>query len=220
LPLGAPRTDFFADPAAVEAARARTLEAYPALAGRTVVLHAPTFRGRGAGKRAATDLDPRRLREGLPADHVLVLKAHPNLDPALTDTLGYDVVVDPHLEINDLFAATDILVTDYSSSIFEWALLRRPLIVLVGDLASYERDPGLYLDVRTELIGTHVVDTDGVAAAILEGRFDLSGYGAFIDRHFGTTVGRASDAFVATFLDEVGVVNRGSVTLRADVRHE
>ena len=56
-----------------------------------------------------------------------------------------------------------MLVTDYSSSIFEWALLRRPLVLVVDDLEAYERDPGLYLDYRTEMIGTQVADTDGVA---------------------------------------------------------
>ena len=68
------------------AARARVLAAYPALAGRRVVLYAPTFRGRGIGKRAAPGLDAARLRAALPADHVLVLKTHPNLDPAATPT--------------------------------------------------------------------------------------------------------------------------------------
>jgi CDP-ribitol ribitolphosphotransferase len=221
LALGSPRTDFFFDEPAIAAARERVLAAYPALRGRRVVLHAPTFRGRGRGKRAADgDLDAARLRAMLPADHVLVLKTHPNLDPASTLTAGYDVVVDPKLEINELLTATDVLVTDYSSSIFEWALLRRPLVLLVGDLAAYEQAPGLYLDYRTEMIGTQVVDTEGVATAILEDRFDLSGYDGFIERHIGTTEGRASERFVETFLDASGAVDRRSVTLRADVRHE
>jgi CDP-ribitol ribitolphosphotransferase len=221
LALGSPRTDFFFDEPAIAAARERVLAAYPALRGRRVVLHAPTFRGRGRGKRAADgDLDAARLRAMLPDDHVLVLKTHPNLDPASTLTAGYDVVVDPKLEINELLTATDVLVTDYSSSIFEWALLRRPLVLLVGDLAAYEQAPGLYLDYRTEMIGTQVVDTEGVATAILEDRFDLSGYDGFIERHIGTTEGRASERFVETFLDASGAVDRRSVTLRADVRHE
>ncbi|MEJ7696335.1 MAG: CDP-glycerol glycerophosphotransferase family protein [Candidatus Limnocylindrales bacterium] len=131
LPLGSPRTDFFVDPAAMDAARRRVLAAYPALAGRRVILHAPTFRGRGKAKQAAAGLDPARLRAALSADDVLVLKAHPNLAPAATNVAGYDVVIDPQLEINDLLTVTDILITDYSSSIFEYALLRRPLILLV-----------------------------------------------------------------------------------------
>jgi teichoic acid ribitol-phosphate primase len=200
LPLGSARTDAFFDPAAMTAARERTLTRYPALGGHTVVLCAPTFRGRGRDRTATTVLDAAALRAALPPDHLLVLKAHPNLDPRLTPTAGFDLVADHRLDINELFAATDILVTDYSSSVFEWALLRRPLVLLVGDLETYEADPGLYLDYRTDMIGTQVVDTAGVAEAILTRRFDLSGYEAFIARHLSASDGQASRRFVERFV--------------------
>jgi CDP-ribitol ribitolphosphotransferase len=200
IALGWPRTDFFFDETELAAARARVVAAYPALAGRRVVLYAPTFRGRGMGKRAAPGLDAVRLRAALPSDHALVLKTHPNLDPGATPTAGYDAVVDPAAEINDLLAATDILITDYSSSVVEFALLGRPIVLLVGDLAEYERDPGLYLDYRTEMIGTQVTDTDGVIGAITGGRFDVTGYDAFIDRQLGPARGGSSQRFVKRFV--------------------
>jgi CDP-ribitol ribitolphosphotransferase len=203
LPLGSPRTDFFFDQEAMAAARARMLERYPSLVGRRVVVHAPTFRGRGAAKHPAARLDAVRLRAALPDSYALVLKCHPNLGGPGEPPDGYDVVMDATTEVNELFTVTDILVTDYSSSIFEYALLRRPLVLLVGDLAEYERDPGLYLDYRTEMIGTHVDDTDGVIAAIVEERFDLAPYDAFIDRHLGAPDGRASVRFVERFLPQL-----------------
>lgn len=199
LPLGSPRTDFFFDPDAMAAARERLLAAYPQLRDRTVVLYAPTFRGGGEAKRAAPGFDAARLRAALPDEFALVLKTHPNLDPAATPTDGYDLVVDPTAEINELFTVADILVTDYSSSIFEWALLRRPLILHVGDLERYERDPGVYIDYRTSMIGTQVTDTEGVAAAILSGMYDLSGYEAFVERHLAASDGTASRRFVERF---------------------
>lgn len=219
IALGSPRTDFFFDEAALAAARDRVLSAYPVLAGRRVVLYAPTFRGRGTGKRAARGLDAGRLRAALPADHALVLKTHPNLDPAETATEGYDVVADPAGEINDLLALTDILITDYSSSVVEFALLQRPIILLVGDLAEYEVDPGLYLDYRTEMIGTQVTDTDGIIDAIATDRFDLSEYDVFIERQLGASHGGASDRFVSHFLDDRPVPGRRDDTLPPDVRH-
>jgi CDP-ribitol ribitolphosphotransferase len=198
--LGSARTDGLVNGAALAAARSRVLAAYPALAGKRIVTYAPTFRGRGRGKRPAGTLDAPRLRAALPSGDVLVLKSHPNLDPSLVDTAGFDVVVDPGEDVNDLLAATDILVTDYSSSIFEFALLRRPIILLVPDLEAYEREPGLYLDYRTEMIGTQVSDTDGVAEAIRRGSFDLAPYPAFIARHLGACDGGASARFVERFL--------------------
>jgi CDP-ribitol ribitolphosphotransferase len=200
LALGGPRTDFFFDEVAMAAARDRVLAAYPQLAGRRVVMYAPTFRGRGREKRGAPPLDAVRLRAALPPDHALVLKTHPNLDRSATTTDGYDVVVDPATEINELFTATDVLITDYSSSIFEWALLRRPLILLTADLREYETDPGLYLDYRTQMIGTQVRDADDVACAVLEQQFDLAPYDAFIARHLDASDGQASVRFVERFL--------------------
>jgi teichoic acid ribitol-phosphate primase len=200
LALGTPRTDGFFDPAALEAARARILAAHPALRDCRVVLYAPTFRGRGRAKHGTEALDARRLRERLPAGFALVLKSHPNLDATGVATAGFDVVADPASDMNDWLAIADVFVTDYSSSIFEWALLRRPLVLLVDDLDTYERDPGLYLDYSTEMIGIQVRDTDAVADAILRDEFDLSGYAAFIARNLGACDGHASERFVERFL--------------------
>jgi CDP-glycerol glycerophosphotransferase (TagB/SpsB family) len=200
LALGSPRTDFFFDDAALAEARAGIVAAYPILAGRRVVLYAPTFRGRGRAKRPSAGLDIARLRAALPDTDALVLKTHPNLDRRLVPTQGFDVIVDQQLDLNELLAVTDVLITDYSSSIFDVALLRRRLLLLVDDLEAYKRDPGLYLDYRTEMIGTQVVDTDEAIDALLRDRFDLGPYDAFIERHLGASDGQASARFVEHFL--------------------
>jgi teichoic acid ribitol-phosphate primase len=200
LALGSPRTDFFFDKTAMAEARAGILAAYPALAGRRVILYAPTFRGRGRAKHSGAGLDAAGLRAALPPTDALVLKAHPNLDRRLVATDGFDVIVDQQLDLNDLLTATDILVTDYSSSIFDAALLRLRVLLLVDDLAAYERDPGLYLDYRTEMIGTQVSDTEGAIRALLDDRFDLAPYDEFIARHLGASDGGASARLVEHFL--------------------
>jgi CDP-glycerol glycerophosphotransferase (TagB/SpsB family) len=199
IALGSPRTDLFFDDQALADARARILARYPLLAGRRVIAYAPTFRGRGRDKRPAPGLDAPLLRELLSPGDVFVLKSHPNLDATLVDQAGYDVVVDPADDMNELLAATDVLITDYSSTIFEYVLLRRPLILLVPDLEAYEREPGLYLDYRTEMVGVHARDTQAVAAAIHSGAFDLAAYEPFIAHHLGASDGRASERIVERF---------------------
>ena len=199
LALGSPRTDFFFDPAAMARARERLLAAHPELRERQVVLYAPTFRGGGEAKRPAPGFDGARLRSALPQEYALVLKTHPNLDPGATPVDGYDAVIDPTAEINEVFTIADVLVTDYSSSIFEWALLRRPLVLHVGDLARYRVDPGMYIEYDGSMVGVQVTDTDGAAAAILADQFDLSGYDAFVARHLSVSDGHASSRFVERF---------------------
>ncbi|HSJ00125.1 MAG TPA: CDP-glycerol glycerophosphotransferase family protein [Patescibacteria group bacterium] len=200
IALGSPRTDLVADTDGVQRARSRVLRRYPTLDGRKVVLYAPTFRGRGERKRSPRGLDAPRLRGLLPGDYALVLKTHPNLHRRPDHTEGFDVVIDPAMEITEVLAATDVLVTDYSSVVFDWALFRRPLVLLVDDLAEYENNPGLYIDYRNDMIGTQVSDSDGVAAAILAGGYDAARWDAFIDRHLGSSRGGASDRFVERFV--------------------
>jgi CDP-ribitol ribitolphosphotransferase len=228
LPLGTPRTDVFADPDGMARTRERMFARHPSLRDRRVVLYAPTFRGRGIGKRAAIGLDGAALRRALPVDHILVLKTHPNLDPAATVRAGFDLVVDPTTEINDLLLATDVLITDYSSTIFEWALLRRPLVLLVPDLEAYAREPGLYLDYRTEMIGTQVHDPKAVADAVTTARVDDAAWDAFIEANLGTGIGGASrriiDRLIPDGVDRAGrprpATNLRGGTLPTDVRHE
>ena len=225
LALGSPRTDLLFDEAAMAAARARILDAHPELRDRRVVLYAPTFRGAGEAKRAAPGFDPVRLRELLPPEYALVLKTHPNLPEDATPTAGYDAVLPRTEDVNEIFTLTDVLVTDYSSSIFDWALLRRPLVLLVPDLERYEGDPGMYLDYRTQMIGSQVTDTDGVAAAILADDRDFAGWDEFVRQHLGACDGRASARFADRFLPPAGRARRAEAgeprdTLATDVSRE
>ena len=118
------------------------------------------------------------------------------MDPAVQPVAGFDVVARPDENLNDLLAAAAVLVTDYSSSLFEWVLLHRPLVLAVGDLEAYERDPGLYLDLRTELVGDLVRDTDAAAAAIVAGRVDHAAWDAFIAANMGACDGHAAERIV------------------------
>ena len=178
LPLGAPRTDVFFDPDAV-AARARSdpgrVPDPPGPADRALRADVPrswprSHRGHGARRRRACASSCRRRGRWSPRPTPTSIRPR-SRRPASTSWAT------PGEDLNDWLAVADVLVTDYSSAIFEWSLLRRPLVLLVDDLEAYERDPGLYLDYRTEMIGTQVRDTDAVAEAVLAGEVDPGGVG-------------------------------------------
>jgi CDP-ribitol ribitolphosphotransferase len=202
LPLGIARTDFFFDEKAMAKARARVLEAHPELADKTVVLYAPTFRGHGDEKAPWQGLDAKLLRERLPDDVVLVHKTHPVFAPGDIDGSGYDALIGVEFDINELFTVTDVFVTDYSSSIFEYALMRKPMILLVDDLDTYTEDPGFYLDFRTEMIGEFATSSAEVADILERAEYDLGGYDAFLETHCQFDDGHASARFVE-LLEEV-----------------
>jgi len=196
VPLGIARTDFFFDDVAMAEARSRVLAAHPNLQGRRVILYAPTFRGYSDDKRPYQGLDAALLRERLGNEYAIVHKTHPVFGSEQIDSAGYDAVIDTEFDVNELFTVTDVLVTDYSSSVFEYALLRKPLVLLVDDLDSYTAEPGFYLDFRAEMIGEFATNTDEVVAIIAAGEFDLPAYGAFIAKHCQHDDGCASARLV------------------------
>jgi len=63
-------------------------------------------------------------------------------------------------------AAADVLVTDYSSIMFDFAVTGRPQILLVPDVADYRDQRGFYFDLLDDPPGPVVTDTDGVVAAL------------------------------------------------------
>ena len=192
LPLGSPRSEVLVDPEWLAAARASVLARHPELRDRRVLLYAPTFRGRGVAKEPGPRLDGTALRAALPPDWCLVLKPHPVVAEDPLSTAGFDLVIDADESLDELMAAADVLVSDYSSVVFEWAVLDRPLISFVPDLDAYEHSPGLYLDLRTEMIGVLASDTDELIRAVQSLPDTAPDHSDFVRRHLGDDLGSAS----------------------------
>ena len=138
------------------------------------------------------ELDFDRLSEHLPDDMVFLVRPHPIMTaPVLTKT--YDNVLEVRdLPTNDLMFVSDLMVTDYSSVIFEYSLLKKPMLFYCYDLDSYDR--GFYLKYPDDLPGD-VLRTQ----AELEERLssdDLSrlgdGYEEFAERYMSACDGKSS----------------------------
>jgi CDP-ribitol ribitolphosphotransferase len=201
--LGIPRTDLFLDPAARAAAEGDVRRRYAIPADRRVVLWAPTFRGdRVTDARDADALDLERLAATLRDDHLLVLRLHPFVRartpvPAALSSFVRDA--SDHPDVNELMLVADVLLTDYSSAIFEYSLLERPMAFLAPDLEAYERERGFYVDYRSWVPGPVFADTDALAGWLREGPVDLDRVRAFRDASFAVADGRAT----ARLVDEV-----------------
>jgi teichoic acid ribitol-phosphate primase len=196
---GIPRTDLLFGERRT-AAEARVRAAYPGLVGRRVVLYAPTFRGESAiVARQPVDLDLRALRKALGEDHVVLLRQHPfvrrstALEPELSD---FVIDASSHPDIHELMLVSDVLVTDYSSAIYEFSLLGRPMVFFAPDLEGYEAERGFYFDYRAGVPGPVFETTAEVAAYLRAGAFDLERVARFRDQSFDVADGRASERFV------------------------
>jgi CDP-ribitol ribitolphosphotransferase len=202
--LGIPRTDALLDPGLTDGVAAAVRRRYAIPADRRIVLYAPTFRGATVtDARFAEALDLRRLRDTLAEDHVLLVRLHPFIRRDLAidaDLAGFVIDVSDHPDINDLLLAADVLVTDYSSVIFEYALLRRPMVFFAPDLEAYERERGFYFDFRAGVPGPVFDDSAELAAYLRSGTTDMTRVEAFAQASFDVADGHASARFVDTIV--------------------
>lgn len=170
-PIGVPRTDVFFDERYREQAITHLYESYPAWRGKRIVLFAPTFRGSG-NKTAYYPMERfpiNAVMQKLPADTILLVKQHPFVKVELSvEEAFHDRVFDltGKENINDLLFVTDLLVTDYSSSVFEAALLNIPMLFYAFDLEEYLADRDLYFDFSAFAPGKIVGELDDLLEEI------------------------------------------------------
>ena len=91
---------------------------------------------------------------------------------------------------------SDLLVTDYSSVIYEFSLLGRPMVFFAPDRAAYERERGFYFDYVSGVPGPVFETTEPLARHIRDGVFDLGRVEAFRAASFDVADGRATARFV------------------------
>ena len=150
--IGCPRTDVYFDQKARAAMGKKLRKKFPQLQGKRVVLYAPTFRGNSIAKsHMKLNLVFRQILAQLPDDYVFLVKLHPltaksdgisELDRIACPGRLFDV--SKTLTAEEALCAADILIADYSSILFEYLLLERPIISYIYDIDEYIRDRGLY----------------------------------------------------------------------------
>ena len=166
---GYPRNDRLIN--ATDEERSKIREAL-GVADKKVILYAPTWRDNqhtsGVGYTYKTEVDFDRLRDALGDDYVILFRAHYLVANSFDFDSYRDFVIDvsSYPDINDLYIASDMLVTDYSSVFFDYTNLKKPVIFYMYDLEEYAGEiRGFYLSLD-ELPGPIVKDEDALAAEI------------------------------------------------------
>ncbi len=202
LEFGYPRNDLLARPdQGGLAARVRGQLGLPDAA--KIVLYAPTWRddatSRADGYGFPQHLDLAAVTEAFGPDYVILVRAHPMLkETLLTGTADSKIIdVTDYPDITDLLLVADVLITDYSSVMFDFALTGRPILFFTYDLDRYrDKLRGFYLDFEAEAPGPLLRTNDEVMAAAR----DLPGlqreyhaaYAQFAARFCGLEDGRAA----------------------------
>ncbi|QXE03468.1 CDP-glycerol glycerophosphotransferase family protein [Terribacillus sp. DMT04] len=201
VPTGVPRADIFSDEEYKSYVRNRLFDKYPHLKEKKVILFAPTFRGNGQASAhyPFETLNLKQLYEQLHEEYVFLFKIHPFVKNNLTIPYEYaDFFYDfsEYREINDLLLVTDILITDYSSVCFEFALLNRPMLFFGFDVEKYIQDRDFYYNFFEFIPGPLLKTTDEMIYAIKNQEFEMHKIKPFVDYFFDDTLGKASQNVV------------------------
>jgi len=167
--MGVSRTDVFFDADFLASAAQKVYDAVPAAKGKKVMLYAPTFRG-SVSYAAAPELpDVRRLKEEFGGEYVLLIKQHYLIAdfPAVPeDCKDFAFDVSKTLGIDELLITADVCIADYSSLVFEYSLMGRPMVFFAPDVDDYCDWRGFYWDYREFVPGPIVSDTEELIKAL------------------------------------------------------
>ena len=164
LETGYPRNDILRAPEA-EALRSRVRAGLGLGPDARALLYAPTWRDT---RGVELQLDVGALRHRLGDEHVLLLRAHPLAPIAVpSEHRPWVVDVSRHPDIRELYLAADVLLTDYSSSMFDFAVTGKPILFFAYDLAVY-RDQlrGFYFDFESDAPGPFLENAGAICEAL------------------------------------------------------
>ncbi len=211
LETGYPRNDVFHRPDERAARTAAVVERLGIEPGKRVILYAPTWRDNDYDKSGryqfAMKLDLERMYREFKDDAVLLIRGHQLVADSVDTSMfgGFARNVSHYPDISDLYLAADVLVTDYSSVMFDFVNTGRPMLFFAHDLQAYRDDlRGFYVDFDAEAPGPLLTHTTEVIDALR----DLPGvasahaarYAAFRDKYASLEDGQAAARFVDQLL--------------------
>ena len=140
--VGVSRTDYYFDKAWNRCCREHFYDAYPQARGKKIALWAPTFRGNAAHPVLKGLEAVREAEKNSSSDWYFLIKAHPHVD-------AHGPVSNCRIPTEELLCVADVLITDYSSVLFDYLIYGKPVVLFAPDLEEYEKNRGFYIDYRS-----------------------------------------------------------------------
>lgn len=171
---------------------------------KKIILYTPTWRKKGFFDM---QLDLDKMRERLSDEYIILVRLHHLC--ATTDSFTADkkFIFDLHSyrTVEDLYLISDILITDYSSVMFDYALLDKPMLFFTYDLEDYRDNlRGMYVDIEEEAPGPLVFNTDEVISSIMNIDDEMKKYSrkisAFKEKYLGYENGHSCQTIIDTVI--------------------
>lgn len=201
LPYGLMRMDGYLDAQKVENFKKQFYEKNENLKNKKIILFAPTFRGNG--QRTAyypyDILEWDKIFDMCGEEYVFLIKMHPFIIEKLQIDEKYQkCIIDfsEYPDINELFYVTDILITDYSSNIYEFSLQKKPIIFFAYDKNEYELTRSVHRTLDKYAPGKVCTTLDEVIETIQIKDFMMEKLEKFVNENFDNDKGLACDKVI------------------------
>lgn len=139
--FGMPRNDIFFDIRKINRVKDKIFNKYH-LKDKKIVMYAPTFRDGGFINTIHFDSLLKALENRFSSEFVLFLRCHPHLSKDIFENYSNDNIIDVSdvTDMQELLCATDILITDYSSCMWDFSLTYKPCFIYANDIDCYKQE--------------------------------------------------------------------------------
>ena len=205
-PLGLPRLDYYFEDHDLDKLKADFCSEYCVDSNKKIVLYAPTFRDEEKYNNVFDYLNLKEFNEALGDEYILALRLHPKIrdfyDGNIEANGDYIDCSDWDSE-QELMMISDILITDYSSIMIEFAILDKPIVFFVYDLENYlASERGFYYDFKETVPGKLVYSSVELINIIKNGDFDKNKLSSFVKTQFDSIDGESSKRVVDYILNK------------------
>lgn len=176
---------------------------------KKVILYTPTYREYMINENnqnfIAPPIDLGKWKIELGEEYVLLVRAHYAVSAAL-GIIDNDFVKDvsAYRSLNDLFIISDMMISDYSSTYFDYSILDRPMLCFAYDKDVYEEKRGLYLDMEKELPCRVCRTEDELLSEIKNMNYTVATESAIaFHRKYAPFAGNASKIVVDTIINKL-----------------
>ncbi len=189
--IGVSRTDNYFNDKFLSDCRSEFFRIHPDAVGKKIILWAPTYRENARYARIEYFDEMIRYFNKLSSEYYPLIKLHPHIK----ETTPYDSIISAEY----LITVADVLITDYSSILFEYLLVSKSkhLILFAPDLDDYILHRGLYIDYKS-IPGTYVNKVDKIDEAIQSGNnFHIHDIESFLEKYMGACDGHATQRLIS-----------------------
>lgn len=171
--IGLPRNDELVNKALFSFIRQQVCNRLEVPINKQIILYAPTFREYTKDKFGNPTVDipinVEKWSSSLSDRYVVLFRAHYEITKKLNvEDSPFWKDVSTYGNLNELMIASDLLISDYSSIFFDYAILEKPMLCFAYDYEDYRKNRGLYFDIRKELMCAKLQTEDDLINELLQ----------------------------------------------------